>query len=123
MILLSGLLFAGAALLGACLLAKGKVERVFCASTLACFGYFYSTFGMEATLFLFLMAASLWLYLKGSPYFLIALSLLISTRSEGIFLALVLGGDYLYQHRKLPDWRFLLIAFLLFCLPFAFNFL
>lgn len=123
MILLSGIFLAGAALLGGGLLSNGKFERAFCSSAIACFGYFYSTFGMESTLFLFLIALSLWLYRKESPYFLISLSLLICTRSEGIFLALVLGGDYLHRHRKLPDWRFPLVAFLLFCLPFVFNFI
>lgn len=123
MILLSAALFMGAALLGGHLFAKSRLESAITATALACCGYFYSTFGMETGLFLFLIAASLMLYRKESPWFLITLALLVTTRSEGIFLALVLGFDYLYLHRKLPDWRHLVAAAIVFCLPFAFNLL
>ena len=121
MILLSSVFFMVAALLGGGLFAKSRLEGAITASILACFGYFYATFGMETGLFLLLIAASLLLYRKESPWFVITLTLLVITRSEGIFLALVLGLDYLYRMRRLPNWRYLVPAIILFCLPFAFN--
>lgn len=121
MILLSGVLFLTAALLGASLFAKSRLERAITATVLACFGYFYSTFGMETGLYLLLIAASLLLYRNESPWFVITLALLVITRSEGVFLALVLAIDYLYRQRHLPDWRYLIAAALVFSLPFLFN--
>lgn len=122
MAIVSGLFFLSAAILGGHVLASGRLESAITASGLACVGYFYSTTGMESGLYLTLIASSFILYRKDSPWFLITLSLLICTRSEGVFFAGVLGLDYLYQHRRLPDWRFLLVAFVIFCLPFAFNY-
>lgn len=121
MILLSGIFFLVASLLGGALFANNRFESIFTATTIASFGYFYSTFGMETGLYLALIAASLLLYRKDSPWFLVTTALLIDTRSEGVFLALVLGVDYLYCKRQLPDWRFLLAAVIVVCAPLLFN--
>ena len=121
MILLSGMFFLAAALLGASVFAKTRLERAVTATVLACFGYFYSTFGMETGLYLLLIAASLLLYRRESPWFVITLALLVITRNEGVFLALVLATDYLYRQRRLPPWRYLLAACAVFVIPFLFN--
>lgn len=121
MILLSGMFFLAAALLGASVFAKTRLERAVTATVLACFGYFYSTFGMETGLYLLLIAASLLLYRRESPWFVITLALLVITRNEGVFLALVLATDYLYRQRQLPPWRYLLAACAVFVIPLLFN--
>lgn len=122
MAVVSGVFFGSAALLGGHILSLGRLESAVAAVALACFGYFYLTIGMETGLYLTLIAASIILYQRESPWFLITLSLLICTRSEGVFLAIVLGLDYLLRHRRLPDWRFILAAFVIFCIPFVFNY-
>ncbi len=121
MILLSGVIFLVAALLGGALFAKTRLESAITATVLACFGYFYSTFGMETGLYLLLIAASLLLYRRESPWFVITLALLVITRNEGVFLALVLATDYLYRQRRLPPWRYLVAACAIFVAPFIFN--
>lgn len=120
-IALSSIFFLGAALMSGHLLSRSPIEAAVCATLVASTGYFYSTFGMETGLFLFLIAASVLLYRQGSLWFLITLGLLFITRNEGVFLGLVLGGDYLYRHRRLPDWRFLFAAVVVCALPFIFN--
>lgn len=122
MVVISGIFFLSAALLGGHLLASGRVESAITASVLAGVGYFYSTTGMETGLYLTLIAASFILYRNRSSWFVITLALLICTRSEGVFFAGVLGLDYLYQNRRLPDWRFLLASCIILSLPFAFNY-
>lgn len=122
-ILLSGLFMVGACLIGGKLFGRSTLEAIFTACVIGSTGYFYSTFGMETTLFLFLIGLSLYLYKGDSSWFLVTLAALLVTRSEGVFLAVVLGVDYLLRHRRLPNWRFLLIAFLIFSIPFLFNYL
>ena len=85
------------------------------------FKYFYTTIGMETTLFLFLMVLSLYLYKLNSDFVVITLALLAITRMEGIFLALPLGIDYLIRHKKIPKPIFVLSAILILVLPFLFN--
>ncbi len=64
----------------------------------------------------------LYFYKINFPCFLIALALLIITRSEGVFLAAVTGIDYLIRYRRLPDWRLMVIAAFIFLVPFIFNY-
>ena len=119
---LSGVFLAGAALLGGRILSAGKIETALTASVLASVGYFYLVFGMETSLFLFLIALSVFLYSKGNPWFVVALALLATTRNEGVFLGLVLAADYLIKNRKLPDWRYIFVAAVIFLLPLFFNY-
>lgn len=121
-IVLSAFFLLGAAFLGGKLFAKEKLETIFTASVVGSFGYFYSTFGMETPLFLMLIGLSLYLYKVESDYFLIALALLVITRSEGIFLAIPITVAYLFKNRRIPDLRLLLLAVIIFIIPFVFNY-
>lgn len=122
-ILLSSVFLAGASLVGGMLFTSRKYEAIFTACVLASTGYFYSTFGMETTLFLFLIGLSLYLYRLESSWFVITLALLMITRSEGVFLGAVIGVDYLFRHRRLPDLRVLVVALFIIGGPFLFNYL
>ncbi len=122
-IVLSGIFLAATVLISSRLLSHSPREALFTAIITASIGYFYSTFGMETSVYLFLIAASLALYKSGSPYFLITLALVAITRTEGVFLGLVLGGDYLLRNRRLPDLRYVAVAAAIFLLPYLFNFL
>ncbi len=121
-IALSGIFMAGACLAGGKLFARSTPEAIFTACIVGATGYFYWTFGMETTLFLFFIGISLYLYKIESIWFLVSLALLLITRSEGVFLGAVLGADYLLKHRRLPDFRFLLAAVLIVAGPFLFNY-
>lgn len=85
------------------------------------FKYFYSTIGMETTLFLLLIVLSLYFYKTNSEYVVISLALLVITRSEGIFLAIPIAIDYLIRHNRLPRPAFLIAGILLLISPFLFN--
>lgn len=121
-IALSALFLLGASVLGGKLFAKENTEAIFTASVIGSFGYFYSTFGMETPLFLVLIGLSLYLSKIESEYFVIALALLVITRSEGIFLAVPMIAAYLLKNRKMPSLRFLMLAAIIFSLPFIFNY-
>lgn len=110
-----------------CILS-GKIVSItnygaaFTAFTIASFGYFYSTFGMETTLFLFLIVLTLYLYKIESDYFIISLSLLLITRNEAIFLAIPIAIDYLTRYKKLPSKSILAVGVVIFTTPFIFNY-
>lgn len=119
---LSGIFMAAACIMGGRLFAKGNFEAIFTASVLGATAYFYSTFGMETTLFLFLIGLSLYLYKIESLWFVVSLALLLITRSEGVFLGALIAGDYLLRNRRLPDFRFLIAAVVIVAGPFIFNY-
>lgn len=121
-IVLSALFLFGAAIFGGKIFSRGNAEAIFSASVIGSFGYFYSTFGMETPLFLLLIGLSLYLYKIESEYFVITLALLVITRSEGIFLAAPMAAAYLFKNKKLPAINLLLIAVIIFSLPFIFNY-
>lgn len=120
--IVSALFLTCAAILGGKIFSKGKWESLFTAVVIGSFGYFYSTFGMETPLFLMLIGLSLYLYKVDSIYFVLALAFLVITRGEGVFLAMVIGADYLVKNRKLPNLKIVAIALLIFSLPFVFNY-
>jgi len=103
------------------LFAQSRYGQLLTIILIVGFKYFYTTIGMETTLFLFLIVFSLYLYKINSDFFVIALALLVITRMEGIFLALPLSVDYLIRYKKIPKPAFILIAILLVALPFIFN--
>jgi len=122
MIIISSVFFALAAIIGGNIFSNSKWEAVFSAVVIGLFGYFYSTFGMETPLFLMLIALSLYLYKADSEYFIIALALLIITRSEGAFLAVILAADYLIKNRRLPDAKILAFSLVILLFPFVVNY-
>ncbi|MBI5257231.1 MAG: hypothetical protein HY855_12085 [Burkholderiales bacterium] len=109
-ITVSAVFMAGAAVLAGRLFARTEWEALLLSCTVACFAFFYGTYGMESSLFLLLIAASLLLYQRGNDGFVIALALLLITRSEGVFLALPMMVDLWLRERRLPRWRLMAVA-------------
>lgn len=122
-ILMSAVMLTLAAWAAGKLLSQSWLGAILSALAIASFGFFYTTFGMETSLFLLLIALSLYLYQRESDWFLVALALLISTRSEGVFLALPMGIDYLWRYRRLPAWHVILVAVAVGAVPFLVNWL
>lgn len=123
MIALSAVFFAAAAVLAGKVLARTRAEAIFTASVIGATAYFYSTFGLETTLFLSLIGLSLYLYRLESDWVVISLALLLITRSEGVFLCAVIGIDYLWRYHRLPDLPFIVAAAVIILFPYLFNFL
>ena len=121
-IIISSVFLTCACILGGKLFSKGKWEFLFTAVIIGSFGYFYSTFGMETPLFLMLIGLSLYLYKIDSKYFILALTFLILTRGEGVFLAVAIAADYLIRDRRLPNIKIMAIALVILLLPFVFNY-
>lgn len=110
-----------AALLGGRLFATNDFEASLVASLVASSGYFYTTFGMETTILLALVAATLHLARKDSAWVFPMVALATTARAEAAFLAIPVGVLYLYRTRRLPAVRYLLLAAAIFVAPFAFN--
>jgi hypothetical protein len=99
-ILLAGNLLSAGFLAAACILAENLApwSGVLIAST----EYFYLCFGMETSLFLFLIVLTLTLYLKGRLEWVPTLALLTTlTRFEGGLLAVVIAAD-IWHTRRFP---------------------
>jgi hypothetical protein len=77
---------------------------------------------METPLYLALIGLALCLYERESPYLVVVLALIASTRSEGVFLGLVVAVDYLWHKRPLPNLRLIALALLIVLLPFLINY-
>jgi hypothetical protein len=122
-IFLSFVFLSAAAITGAHLLASNKYEQTLCALFVVSFNYFYDTFGMETSLFLFLTALALILYRRQQFFGLgLVLGLLFITRSEGVFLGGVLIGDYLIKTKKLPHLKYFIAPVILLAANFLFNY-
>ena len=88
----------------------------------ACFPYFYFNYGMETPLFLFLIGLCLYLFEKEDILFLgIACTLLIMTRSEGVFLILAMAVEHFRQKRPFPKLKYFIIPCLLLVAQYSFN--
>jgi arabinofuranosyltransferase len=122
-IFISAMFLLAAAVIAALTFANNVAERLLIASGIGSVSYFYLTFGMETSLFLMLIATSLYLYRIGSPWFVVMLALLVITRSEGIFLALPICLDFLKKHKRLPDLRFVIFGLIIFLAPYLFNYI
>ncbi|MEY9928845.1 arabinofuranosyltransferase [Catenulispora sp. GP43] len=86
--------------------------------------YFYSTYGMETGLFLFLIVACLYLYeTKRYQALAIAGALTVLTRGEGSILLVMLVADHLIRRRPLPSWRILIAPALILLTHYTFNWL
>lgn len=120
-ILLSACGLLAASLLGGRLFSKNDFEAGLVASMIASLGYFYLTFGMETTLLLALLAGTLLLARRASPWVFILAALAISTRVEAVFLAIPAGLYFLYKTKKLPPIGYLIGAVAIFVSPFLAN--
>jgi hypothetical protein len=124
MIAQSGILLAGAAIV--LYAVYSKVEQrwpfvVLGTALVAGSRYFYSLYGMETPLFLFLAVLCLWLYERRRLGWLgIAGALLLLTRGEGLFLVLALAGVHLLRRRPLPRVRDFVVPALLIGSNFVF---
>ncbi|AXF07067.1 hypothetical protein CUJ91_03450 [Paraburkholderia graminis] len=122
-IFLSFLFLCAAAITGAHLLCDNKYEQILCALLVVSFNYFYDTFGMETSLFLFLTALALILYGRDQFFPLgVVLGLLFITRSEGVFLGAVLVGDYVLRTKKPPHAKYFIAPAILLAGNFLFNY-
>ena len=110
-----------ASLIGAQLFAKTGLGKIFSACAILSFAYFYSTFGMESSLFLFLIAWSLYLYKNNSPFLLIPLALLLITRIEGIFLIIPILISCCASNKKVFTPSYISLGLLIVLFPFLFN--
>lgn len=121
-IFLSFFFLCAAAIYGAFAFSDNKIEQAICGFSVASFNYFYTTFGMETTLFLFLSALILCLYKHERYYSLgIAIGLLILTRTEGIFLGAVVLLHYTIIHKKLPPVKYFIVPALVIIANLIFN--
>jgi arabinofuranosyltransferase len=107
-VLLADYLLSCIAFTAVCLLAEWAVP--YSGILLATTEYFYSTIGMETSLFLCMLMLAVLLYLKERYNWLpLVLSLLVLTRFEGGALLLVITWQ-LYRRNKLPKWYTLVPA-------------
>jgi len=117
----SALFFAGATIMAGLAFARGRLEFVLITSLLAGCSYFYTTFGMETSLYLFMIGSSLLLLRRNSDWFVVTLGLLGATRSEGVFLAIPAFAYFVFRNRRLPRLWLLALSAVLFLAPLAAN--
>jgi arabinofuranosyltransferase len=87
-----------------------------------CSPYFYSTYGMETTQFIFLICLCIYLFEREKYLFLgLACSLLILTRIEGVFLILALTIEHIRLKRPFPKFQFFILPFLIIAAQYGFN--
>jgi hypothetical protein len=119
-VLLAEMILSASFLAGACILAEDIApwSGVLIAST----GYFYMCFGMETTLFLFLITLTFTLYRIDMLDLLPCMALLtFLTRFEGGLLGAIIAYD-LWRNRRFPRPRAFLLPALLIAAYLAFNF-
>lgn len=99
-------LFMGLALFVFVEVFSNHCERRFAilgAVLLACSPYLYSTFGIETTLFIFMIGLCLYYFEKDNVYALgVACALLLLARTEGVFLILAMIFEHLRLRRPIP---------------------
>jgi hypothetical protein len=122
-IFLSFVFFCGAAIYGSVLVSDNRIEQALCGLFVVLFNYFYSTFGMETALFLFLTALGLYFY-KNNHLFLagITIALLILTRTEGVFLGTVIFIHYTFTQRRILHVKYLAVPAMIMLANFLFNY-
>jgi hypothetical protein len=101
---------------------KNTSGKIFLSISLSTFSLHYVSFGMETALYIFLIALSLYLYVKENQFFWITLALLAGVRTEGALLGLVLGFFYLKEKKKFPSAVFISFAVIIFLLPYFINY-
>jgi hypothetical protein len=120
-VVISALFLFATAYFSAKLFARSQYGGLITIILIVSFKYFYTTIGMETTLFLFLIVLSLYLYKIDSDFFVITLALLVITRTAGIFLAAPICIDYLIRFKKIPKRSYLVSGLVIVALPFIFN--
>jgi arabinofuranosyltransferase len=118
-LLLAETLLSAGFLIAACILAENLApwSGVLIAST----SYFYFCFGMETTLFLFLIVLTFLLYRKGRLDAVPTLALLTAlTRFEGALLGVLIAID-MARNRRFPRLRAFLLPALIVAAYLAFN--
>jgi arabinofuranosyltransferase len=121
-IFLSSVFLCGAAITGAQLVGTGRYEQTLCALAVVSFNYFYTTFGMETSLFLFLTALALMLYRERAFFWLgVVLGLLFITRGEGALLGVVLLAAWFAETKRMPPLRYFVAPVVLIAANFIFN--
>jgi arabinofuranosyltransferase len=120
-IAVSALFMIGAAIVGGLVFASSALEFIAITSLLSSISYFYLTFGMESAMFLFLIGLTLLLVQRSTELLWPVLALLVSTRSEGIFLAAPAAIVYLNQVRKAPRFSVIAVSVLIAATPCAIN--
>jgi arabinofuranosyltransferase len=85
--------------------------------------YFYLTFGLETTLFLFFTIFSIYLYIE-KKYFLLGIisSLMFLTRGESLFLIISLIIFHFIEKRQFPNWKIFILPILILIANYSFNF-
>jgi len=123
-IFLSFAFLCTAAIYGAASLSKNRFEQALCGFFVVSFNYFYTTFGMETTLFLFLTSLVLYCYLEERLYLAgIAVGLLILTRTEGVFLGVVVFCHYAITRKRIPPLKYLIAPAIIILVNLLFNYL
>jgi arabinofuranosyltransferase len=85
-------------------------------------GYFYWTFGLDTTLFLFLFSLTVLFWLDGRVFAAgIAAALLTLTRGEGVLVLAILAVLHVRRHRRLPPLALGLAVAGLLSAPALFN--
>lgn len=121
-IIISGIFLCVAAVIGGKIFSSNNWESTLTGVAIGSFGYFYTTYGMETPLFLSLIAVSFYLRKTDSHYFILALALLVTTRNEGIFLAVPILLDFLIKNKRLPNLKITFLSAAVFITPFIFNY-
>jgi arabinofuranosyltransferase len=98
---------------------RNNWESAFIAVALSSTSYFYATFGMETPMFLLMIAVTLYMCRIRSDYVLVAAAVLVGTRPEGVFLAAPALIDFFWHHRRLPRTVPIVLASVIFALPFV----
>ncbi len=83
---------------------------------------FYYSFGLETTLYLFLITLSLFLFKKRSKWVYFVLACLVITRTEGVFLAGLLALYSFFVHKS-RNWFVLTLSAVVFSSQYVFNLL
>lgn len=86
------------------------------------FSFFYNTYGMESTLYVFLISWLCLLSKRQSEYLFVICALLIHTRSESIILFLPIMIYYFYRTRRIPSAKILAASITIFLIPLLFNY-
>ena len=122
-IVLSACFFSLAALTSALLFfPKRNIWHFILIAVLGSFPYFYSIYGMETPLFIFLIALCLYFYQNNIISMLgITGALLLLARLEGIFLLIPMVYFYLKNHKKIPELKYFVLPVLIILANYTFN--